>query len=136
MHQQLHSYITFKSIKLQKLHGRKSYIPEILSANSVVRSANERFAINMPIQGTAAEIFKLAMLSITKELVSSKMKTSMVLQIHDELVFEAPNEEIELLSVKLKKSMENVFDEFSKNINFSVPLRITIKSGDSLADLE
>tara|TARA_B100001123_G_scaffold450412_1_gene620954 strand:- start:3228 stop:5972 length:2745 start_codon:yes stop_codon:yes gene_type:complete len=120
----------------QTLHGRKSYIPEILSANSVVRSANERFAINMPIQGTAAEIFKLAMLSITKELVSSKMKTSMVLQIHDELVFEAPNEEIELLSVKLKKSMENVFDEFSKNINFSVPLRITIKSGDSLADLE
>jgi DNA polymerase-1 len=121
---------------VETLHGRRGYIPDIASSNSIVRLASERHAINMTIQGTAAEILKLAMLDIEKKLKSSKIQSSMLLQIHDELVFEAPNNEIENLSFQLKRIMENVFENSSEKINFSVPLRVTIKTGDTLADLE
>ena len=82
---------------VQTLLGRRRYLPEITASNQGVRAAAERMAINMPVQGTAAEIIKLAMLRMQERLDESGMRTLMLLQIHDELLFEAPEEEREAL---------------------------------------
>jgi len=91
----------------ETLYGRRRYLKNINSKNHVVRQFEERVAINMPIQGTAADMIKLAMIKIFNELEKRKTKTKMVLQVHDELVFDAHKDEVDELIPLIKDLMEN-----------------------------
>lgn len=93
----------------ETLYGRRRYLKNINSNNRVVRQFEERVAINMPIQGTAADMIKLAMIKIHNKLEKKKYKTKMVLQVHDELVFDAYKPEIDELKSMIKKIMEEAF---------------------------
>ncbi len=92
---------------VQTLNGRRRYMKAINASNHAVRSADERAAINMPIQGTAAEMIKLAMILIQRELESRNMKSLMIMQVHDELVFDVVPEEFEVLPELAKRLMES-----------------------------
>lgn len=110
------------------MFGRKRYIPEI---KSFIRSKKEfayRIAINTPIQGTAAEIIKLAMIGIYRELKKNGLKTEMILQVHDELILEVHKDEISLVKEIVKKEMESV-------VNISVPLKVKLSLGRSWAEI-
>ena len=100
--------------------------------NFSVRSFQERAAINAPIQGSAADIIRLAMIKINLELDKINCKTKMLLQIHDELVFESPNEEVEKIVPIIKKNMIDVSS--SEYHQFSIPLTVDINSGDNWAE--
>ena len=89
--------------------GRRRYLKDINSQNAVVRGAAERNAVNAPIQGSAADIIKLAMIAIQSKLESENWKAKMLLQVHDELVFDVPKEEVEALQKMIKNEMENAF---------------------------
>lgn len=102
--------------------GRERTIPEINTKNVPLRQLAERLAVNTPLQGTAADLIKLAMLKIDSELTRRSMKSYMILQIHDELIFEVPDEEIEELSVLVKECMQGVF-------KLKVPLIVDITLG-------
>ena len=91
----------------ETLLGRKRYLHNINSSNRVVKQFEERVAINMPIQGTAADMIKIAMINIHKELIKRKAKTKMVLQVHDELLFDAHKDEVDDLLPMIKELMEN-----------------------------
>ena len=107
---------------VQTLFGRRRYLPDINSRNATVRALAERNAVNAPIQGSAADIIKMAMNRVDLRFRNAAMKSRMVLQIHDELVFEAPQSEVEELMMILKQEMENV-------ITLSVPLTIECSYG-------
>jgi DNA polymerase I len=92
---------------VQTVMGRKRWLKDIYSANFTVRGYAERNAINMPIQGTAADMIKLAMITIHRELQARKLGTKMILQVHDELVFDVPHGEEELVQPIIKSCMEN-----------------------------
>ena len=92
---------------VETLMGRRRYLPNINSKNAVIRSVSERNAINAPIQGLAADIIKKAMISIQAELQSNRMKSKMLLQVHDELIFDMYSEETEMLREIVKRCMEN-----------------------------
>ena len=104
------------------LMGRRRYIPEMLSGNFNLRSFGERCAMNSPIQGTAADIIKLAMIRVDEELRRRKMRTKLILQVHDELILEAPEDEAEEAAALLKECMEGV-------MRLDVPLRADVSSG-------
>ena len=89
--------------------GRRRYLKDILSQNTIVRGAAERNAVNAPIQGSAADIIKIAMINIHKRLETGDWKAKMLLQVHDELVFDVPRTETESLSAMVKEEMENAF---------------------------
>ena len=107
---------------VQTLFGRRRYIQDINIQNATLRALAERNAVNAPIQGTAADIIKLAMIAVDKELRESGMKSRMVLQIHDELVFETDIQEVEALKSLVTRCMENV-------IKLSVPLTVECNYG-------
>jgi DNA polymerase-1 len=107
---------------VKTLMGRKRYLKDINSANAVVRGYAERNAINAPIQGSAADIIKKAMIDIQKELDASNLKAKMVLQVHDELVFTVPVDEVELLKPIVKRGMENA-------VQTRVPLEVEMSTG-------
>ncbi|WP_071131569.1 DNA polymerase I [Enterococcus timonensis] len=92
---------------VETLYHRRRYLPEINSRNFNLRSFAERTAINTPIQGSAADILKIAMIDMQKALEKEKMSATMLLQVHDELVFEVPEEELEKLDALVKEVMEN-----------------------------
>jgi DNA polymerase-1 len=92
---------------VETLMGRKRYLRDILSANQTVRGYAERNAINSPIQGTAAEMIKLAMVRVHRKLKEQNLRTRMILQVHDELVFDVPMEELELAKKLVQEEMEN-----------------------------
>ena len=98
---------TKKDGYVETLYGRRRYIPEINSSNYLVRQTGTRIAINTPIQGTAADIMKIAMINVYNRLKREKMKTKIVLQIHDELLLETPIEEKNEVKKILKEEMEN-----------------------------
>ena len=104
--------------------GRTRPIPNILSANPMEMRASENIAVNSPIQGTAADIMKLGMLAVAKALKEQKLKSQMLLQVHDELLFEGPISEKEALAALLKECLENV-------VSFSVPLLVDVGHGSS-----
>ena len=106
------------------LMGRRRYIPEINSSNWNVRGFAERTAINMPIQGTAADIIKLAMIDIHSYLQSNDLKSRMLLQVHDELIFEISESESEIVPAKIKKLMEDAFE-------LAVPLEVDMGLADN-----
>ena len=109
--------------------GRRRYLADINSPNFNTRGAAERMAINMPIQGTAADIMKLAMVRVQRRLDAEEMRTKMLLQVHDELVFETPREELEALR-------DLVFDEMPAAMNLDVTLKVDAKWGDNWGDME
>ena len=92
---------------VQTIAGRKRWLPDIHSGNQVVRGYAERNAINMPIQGTAADMIKLAMIAVHKALKKEGLQTKMILQVHDELVFDVPRHEIEIVRPIIIREMEN-----------------------------
>ncbi|NCO67014.1 MAG: DNA polymerase I [Nitrospirae bacterium CG_4_10_14_0_8_um_filter_41_23] len=104
------------------LFGRRRAVPGIKSKNSNIRQQGERLAINSPIQGTAADIIKIAMINIWKRFKDRDLKTRMILQVHDELLFELPAEEFSTVKDIVKKKMEGV-------ITLSVPVSVDINYG-------
>lgn len=104
--------------------GRRRHLPDINSQNHVVRSAAERNAINAPIQGSAADIIKLAMLNIHKIFEKEKFKSKMILQVHDELVFDAHRDELEVITPLIRTEMETAYA-------LSVPLVVDINTGNN-----
>ena len=107
---------------VETLWGRRRYVPEIKSNNFNVRQFGERVAMNAPIQGTAADVIKIAMINIQKALEVNNMKSKLILQVHDELVIEAPDEELEKAKEILVQEMENV-------IKLSIPLKVEAEVG-------
>ena len=107
---------------VETMFKRRRYVPEINSSNYMVRQFGNRAAMNMPIQGTAADIIKIAMINVYNELNSQKLKSRLILQVHDELLIETYEEEKEVVKNILKNCMENV-------INLSVPLKADINEG-------
>jgi DNA polymerase-1 len=106
------------------LLGRKRHLPDIKASNFNVRSFAERTAMNTPIQGTAADIIKKAMVNIHEEMKKRQLRARMLLQVHDELIFECPPEEIDILSGLVRQEMEHV-------IVLSVPLKADLNVGDT-----
>lgn len=106
------------------LLGRRAYFPDIKSANVMMRQFAERAAINAPLQGSAADLIKLAMIEIDRDLLKGDFKTLMILQVHDELVFDAPEEE-------LKRASELVRDRMEHAVKLRVPLEVGLKIGQS-----
>ncbi|ABO50127.1 DNA polymerase I [Desulforamulus reducens MI-1] len=104
------------------LLNRRRYLPELFSKNFNIRNFGERAAMNTPIQGTAADIIKLAMVKISQQLKEQNLSSQMVLQVHDELIFDAPENEIESLIMLVRQSMENA-------LQLDVPLVVDIKLG-------
>ena len=109
------------------LYGRRRYLPELKSANFNMRSFGERVALNMPIQGTAADIIKLAMVNVDKRLRSEGLEARLILQVHDELIVECPESEAERVSELLKYEMEHAAE-------LAVPLTVDVEIGHSWAE--
>ena len=112
---------------VETLYHRRRYLPDIHAKNFNVRSFAERTAINSPIQGTAADILKMAMIELDKRLQASDIKTNMLLQVHDELVFEVQKDQVEQLDALVKEVMEHV-------VNLHVPLITDSSWGDTWYD--
>ena len=102
--------------------GRRRYLPELTSSNYNLRAFGERCAMNSPIQGTAADIIKLAMVAVAKALKEQGLQAKLILQVHDELIIEAPENEVESVQALLRDCMENV-------VTLKVPLRTDISTG-------
>ncbi|MHB8158590.1 MAG: DNA polymerase I, partial [Desulfocucumaceae bacterium] len=109
--------------------SRRRYLPDLFSPNKTIRSFGERTAMNTPIQGSAADIIKLAMVNIWDELRKRKLRTLMILQVHDELIFDVPLEELEEIKALVKDCMENA-------IKLDVPLKVDMKLGPNWYDVK
>lgn len=109
---------------VQTISGRRRYLKDINSQNAVVRGAAERNAVNAPIQGSAADIIKIAMINIHKRLKAEKLQSKMLLQVHDELVFDAYKTELDQLKQIIKHEMENAFV-------LAVPLVVDMGTGEN-----
>ena len=109
---------------VQTVLGRRRYLKDINSANMMVKSGAERNAVNAPIQGSAADIIKIAMINIHKKLTSENWKSKMLLQVHDELVFDVHKSELEKIKPMIKHEMENAF-------KMDVPLDVEIGVGEN-----
>lgn len=108
--------------KAVTIMGRERLIPEINSKNAMIRMSAERFAINTPIQGSQADLIKMAMIQIDRKMTQEKLKSLMILQIHDELIFEVPNEELTIMEKLVHEAMSGV-------MKLNVPLVVDIHVG-------
>ncbi len=113
---------------VQTLLGRRRYIPEIISPDPMIRQFGERMAVNAPVQGTAADLIKRAMVQLGRRLDEQRLASRMVLQVHDELVFEAPRAELTALAELVRRVMEGA-------LPLDVPLTVTLKAGPNWLDL-
>jgi len=104
------------------LLGRRRFIPELASSTAAVRNFGERTAVNTPIQGTAADLIKLAMIHIQARIKREELRSRMILQVHDELVFEVPDREIETMKTLVREEMEGV-------LTLSVPIKVDMGVG-------
>lgn len=107
---------------VKTLFGRKRYLNDINSRNVIIRTAAERNAINSPVQGTAADIIKLAMIKIDNELEKLKLKSKLILQVHDELIFDCPKDEIDNIKDMVQEKMQNAYQ-------LNVPLKVDVGEG-------
>ena len=114
---------------IETKYGRKRYISEINDANFMVRKTGERMAINSPIQGTAADIIKMAMIKINDIFIKEGIQSKLVLQIHDELIFDVKNEELEKIINIVKYEMENI-------VKLKVPLKVSTDTGINWYDIK
>jgi DNA polymerase-1 len=112
---------------VETIMKRRRYLSDINSANAVVRGYAERNAINAPIQGSAADVIKLAMIRVQKAMNEQKVKSKLILQVHDELVFDVPTSEIELMKKLVKTEMENA-------VKLVVPMEVEIGTGQNWLD--
>jgi DNA polymerase-1 len=108
---------------VETLLGRKRQIPELRASNPALRGAGERMAINMPIQGTAADIQKIAMIRAAERVREAGLRARLLLSVHDELLFEVPRDEVERLAALVRETMEGA-------LPLSVPLTVDVKVGD------
>jgi DNA polymerase-1 len=113
---------------VETLAHRRRYLPDINSRNQTVRQFAERQAINSPVQGTAADLIKMSMVRLYAELTRSGKKARMIMTVHDELVFDTPQDELQTLSVRVRDVMQTVYP-------LSVPLEVTLKSGRNWAEM-
>jgi DNA polymerase-1 len=113
----------------QTILGRRRYIAGINASNYQVKSEGQRMAINMPVQGTASDIIKVAMIKIQQKINALELKTRMILQVHDELVFEVPLSELMELRGIVQEIMPNA-------IRLSVPVKVDIKIGKNWGEME
>ena len=109
---------------VETLFGRRRYLPEIHSGVQNIRAAAERMAVNMPVQGTAADLIKMAMIKIAQTLPKISPEAKMILQVHDELIFELPEKQVEKTAEYIKKTMENIYE-------LKVPIVVDINVGDN-----
>lgn len=109
---------------VETILNRRRYIPELKSRNYNVRSFGERIAMNTPIQGSAADIIKVAMVKVFQELNRRKLKSRLILQVHDELIVEAFKDEVEEVKSIIKDIMEN-------SIKLDIPLKVDLNTGDN-----
>ncbi len=114
---------------VETLFGRRRYLPEIYSPVPMIRAEAERMAINMPVQGTAADIMKLAMIKVTQGLSQISPRSKMILQVHDELVFEADGREVKKVARFVKETMEEA-------VKLEVPLLAAVEVGDNWGEME
>jgi len=114
---------------VQTILGRKRFIPEISSPNHQIREAAERMAINMPVQGTSADIIKVAMINLDHEMTGLRLKSKMLIQVHDELIFEVPEDELEEMRRLVPEIMTSA-------IKLSVPLKVDIKTGTNWGEMD
>ncbi len=112
---------------VETIKGRRRYLSDINSANAVVRGMAERNAINAPIQGSAADIIKIAMINIHREMQKQKLQSKMILQVHDELNFDVVKPELEAMKKLVKEGMENA-------VNIGVPLIVEMNAADNWLD--
>lgn len=112
---------------VETIFGRRRYLNDINSSNSIMRSFAERNAINAPIQGSAADIMKMAMIGVHSEMVSRGLEARIILQVHDEIVIEAPKGEVEIIKAILQ-------DKMAGAVNLTIPLTIDIGVGESWYD--
>ena len=112
---------------VETLFHRRRYLPELKSSNFNVRSFGERVALNMPVQGTAADVIKLAMVNVHRRLKAEKLNARLILQVHDELIVECPESEAERVQALLEEEMENA-------VHYSVPLIAEAHIGHSWAE--
>lgn len=113
---------------VKTITGRIRYIPEIQSSNKQIVSFGERMALNTPVQGTSADIIKVAMINISKKIKEKNLKSKILLQVHDDLLLEVPKEEKNIVINMLKYEMENA-------IKLEVPLLVSIKAGNNWSDM-
>jgi DNA polymerase-1 len=118
-----------RDLKVRTLHGRIRPIPDINSKNFAQRGFAERTAVNTPLQGTAADLIKVAMIRIDKILRERGLKSRMTLQVHDELVFEVPEKEVEVMQQLVREQMEKVHE-------LAVPLLVEMEAGPNWRDLD
>jgi DNA polymerase-1 len=114
---------------VQTILGRRRYIPEINSPNRNIREAAERMAINMPVQGTSADIIKVAMVNLEKEMRQRQVKSKLILQVHDELIFEVPEDEMPMMRQLVRDIMSNA-------VKLSVPVKVDMKQGKNWGEME
>ena len=120
---------TRREQKVRTLFGRVRPIPDINSKNANLRGFAERTAVNTPLQGTAADLIKIAMIRIDAALRERGLKSRMTLQVHDELVFEVPEDEVDTMRTLVRDQMENVHP-------LTVPLLVEVGVGKNWRDLD
>ena len=118
-----------KTGSVQTMLGRRRFIPEINASNRQVREAAERMAINMPVQGSSADIIKVAMIHLYREMEKRQLKSKMLLQVHDELVFEVPEAEVKTMCRLVPEIM-------STALKLSVPLKVDIHTGSNWGEMK
>jgi DNA polymerase-1 len=109
------------------LSGRRRYVPTINSRNKTEKSAAERVAVNTPIQGSAADIVKTAMLNLDRRLAKEQSKARLLLQVHDELILECPEKDAAKAAILVKEEMEQA-------VTLSIPLRVSVETGKRWGD--
>jgi DNA polymerase-1 len=109
------------------IYGRKIFLPSINSSNNILRQAEERLALNAPMQGRAADIIKIAMLNVAGWIEANKLKSKLIMQVHDELIFQVPENELDLL-------MNNLARLMTESIKLNVPLEVDINAAENWAD--
>ncbi|MBM4406248.1 MAG: DNA polymerase I [Chloroflexi bacterium] len=114
---------------VQTLLGRRRYIPEVNAANAQVRAAGDRMAVNHPIQGTAADVIKVAMIRLQARMDKERMRSRMILQVHDELIFETPLDELGKMKALTQELMPTALD-------LDVPLKVDLKQGRTWGEME
>ena len=130
-----------KTIEFAKEHGyvktlvgRKRYIPELFSSNRNIRDLGQRIAINTPIQGSAADLIKCAMVALYKEFKKLGLKSSIILQVHDELILEVPEDEIKTIEEITSQIMENPFEYLDLEYKLNVPIKVNFSFGKNWAE--
>jgi DNA polymerase-1 len=120
LHARQNGYVT-------TIMNRRRYIPEVNASNKIMKALGERLAMNAPIQGSAADVIKLAMVNVYNKIKECKLKSTLILQVHDELILNVYKDEIEVVRELIKTEMENV-------LNLSVPLEVDVNEGNTWYD--